>query len=250
MKNLSFVSAVAIATTLGGSLLVKADPTINTPPSLVACAKNQVGFTGTTGQVLVRVVPGTDVSTTTPLDQLTADSSQGFVTYTPKVAAGTVVTFIINDDSGKSQFSGQVPVVAGPNKCSDDSGSTGDSASSSAASAPAATGSGSPTKSGAGSASGTGSAAPAAATTGAISSAPSHGGAASSAAPSSPTGGSSSGSPSSPKPATSGSAGSSGATSGGSTHSAGTILSPFVASTTMAAAAAVAFGFFGGLALW
>ncbi|PWN46658.1 hypothetical protein IE53DRAFT_391173 [Violaceomyces palustris] len=150
--SLFSLSASALIAFLLNARQASAQAIVMAPPSIIQCQPAAITWSGATGTVYLSVIEGNNPSST-PLESFpTQSGSSGMYTINPvTIKAGTVITFIINDDTGAPNYSSQVTVAAGGTSCdatlgSGSSGSGATSGSTSSAS-PASTSSRSATSS-------------------------------------------------------------------------------------------------------
>ncbi|CAO1630837.1 unnamed protein product [Jaminaea pallidilutea] len=126
MKTFAAVSAfVALAVSAQAA-------TVQSPPQLIQCQPAAISWTGAQGDVFLSIVQGKDTSAA-PLEQFPQQSgASGSYSWTVDQPSGTQLTFVINDSTGKPNYSSQVTVSQGQsNDCLDSSSSASSSSSSS-----------------------------------------------------------------------------------------------------------------------
>ncbi|CAO1625709.1 unnamed protein product [Parajaminaea phylloscopi] len=148
--------------------------TVNSPASLIQCQPAAIQWNdAAAGDVYLSVVKGKDISGPALETFPTQSGTSGSYTWKVDQPAGTELTFIVNDSTGKQNYSSQVTVNAGSDSsCLNGAAAAAGGASSTASSSPAsaATSASSAAGSKASSASRSGSSAAAAATSSAASS--------------------------------------------------------------------------------
>ncbi|CAO1637036.1 unnamed protein product [Sympodiomycopsis kandeliae] len=122
MKSVIAVSAIAA---LAASSVNAA--TVNSPPSLIECQPAAISWSEAQGDVFLSVVKGKDISAAALETFPTQSGASGSYTWTVDQPAGTELTFVVNDSSGKPNYSSQVTVNAGSTSCLNGAAASGSS---------------------------------------------------------------------------------------------------------------------------
>ncbi|PWN98357.1 hypothetical protein FA09DRAFT_338234 [Tilletiopsis washingtonensis] len=111
MPRFSPLLAAAVALSLGS--VAHAAALLNTPVTLTTCQPAALSWSGAQGSVYISAVVGTNTAAA-PIKVFPVQrGDSGVYTWTVDVAEGITLTFIINDDTGVQNFTGQVTVREG-----------------------------------------------------------------------------------------------------------------------------------------
>ncbi|CAE7215251.1 unnamed protein product [Rhizoctonia solani] len=104
--HLFFLTFVAL-------VFAQADPSINTPASLVQCQPTQLSWIATNTPVYISIIPGGNASAPALVDL--GQQSGTSMTWAVNITAGTSITCRITDANGAIAYSASVSVQSSSN---------------------------------------------------------------------------------------------------------------------------------------